>query len=108
MIPTFKETKTLLLQRLSPIAQPFPEAFAVQKRIQEKLPDEGVQTVASGTATIPHNRQVIVGQGASPPTGQPVCAHPVHDWGWLIISVNCMSVFQQADCTEHGLIPFSQ
>lgn len=75
---------------------------------EDLLPDEGNQTVALSTATIPHNRQGIVGQGASLPTGQPVCTHSVHDWGWLIISVNCMSVFQQVDCTEHGLIPFSQ
>lgn len=46
MLPTCKKRKTLLFWRLSPIAQPFPEIFAIQKMIQERLPCKGVQTMA--------------------------------------------------------------
>lgn len=45
-IPTCKKRKILPLGKLSPIAQIFPEAVAVQKKIREWLPGEGAQTGA--------------------------------------------------------------
>lgn len=100
-IPTCKNRKTLLFGKLGPIAQFFLEAVAVQKKIREWLPGEGAQWEHFGPITIPHNGKAIMGQGASPPAGQPLCTH----WdSWLSVTTSC----QQVDFIAHGLIPSSQ